>query len=299
MRSTPFILVLLCASIAHAQAPAEPDDDMAIEPPEPGDPAAEPAPAPSEPAPAEPAPAEPTRAQPAPAATSTAEPAPASRSREPETVAVTVPARSRARSDEEEEEKDEGDHFDFLWIELSGGAAYVDLRAINADNFYPEFVRLSGYGPAGSLGLGFRIEFVSVGVRAALAHYDASDPATPDATWDVGTAVAEVTLSIPLPVFRPFGRVGFGMAWHGDSNFQAPEMSQTTVFGWVFAGAIGFDIYLADWFAINVAVTAEILNMNRQTIDEPIMDPGMVRFTETGDAVGAQGRATAGIAFHF
>src|SRR5688500_4878383 len=125
MRSALFILLLSGAASAHAQAPAE-SDDMAPEPDE--APIAEPAPAqpsPAQPSPAEQAAEEPaptsTRAQPA-QTTSGAEPAPASRGRASSTTEVTIPAYSRtSRREEEEEEKDEGDHFDFLWIELSGG----------------------------------------------------------------------------------------------------------------------------------------------------------------------------------
>jgi len=170
--------------------------------------------------------------------------------------------------------------------------SYVDLRALDATNFYPEFVRLSGVGPAGSLAVGFRIEFLSIGVRGSLAHY--SDE------FDVGTATAEISLSLPIPVVKPYVRVGVGLGWHGDGDFNAPMSSQTTVFGFAFSGAIGVDIYLADWFSIGAAGTLDILNMSRQSLDEPVdpADAGMVEFTESGDAVGIQARGQAGVTFH-
>ena len=176
--------------------------------------------------------------------------------------------------EEEEEEEDEGDPYDFLWIELMGGVSYVDLRAIDQNNYYPTFVKLSGIGPMGGLALGFRIEFLSFGVRGALAHYDDG--------FDVGTAVAEVTLALPIPIVKPFIRVGFGMGWHGDSDVENslgemgaryPDNVQTTVFGFAFSGAVGLDIYLAHWFSIGAAATVDILNMNRQSTEEPIEDP--------------------------
>ena len=204
--------------------------------------------------------------------------------------------------EEEEEEEDEGDPYDFLWIELMGGVSYVDLRAIDQNNYYPTFVKLSGVGPMGGLALGFRIEFLSFGIRGALAHYDDG--------FDVGTAVAEVTLALPIPVVKPYVRVGFGMGWHGDSDVENslggmgvsyPNDVQTTVFGFAFSGAAGLDIYLAHWVSIGAAATVDLLNMNRQSTDEPVEgsdDVTDVRFEETGDAVGIQARGQAVITFH-
>lgn len=207
--------------------------------------------------------------------------------------------------EEEEEQQDRGDPYDILWIELFGGASYVDLRAVDTTNFYPEFVRLSGWGPAGGLALGFRVEFFSAGVRAAFAHYDASDASTPGAVFDVGTLAAEVKLALPIPVVQPFVRVGFGFGWHGDSNAEdawasrmPPSDIQTTVFGWVFQGAVGVDIYLAHWFAIGAAFSVDVLNMSRQTWDEEPTNPTDVMFRDGGDAIGAQGRGQIAVSFH-
>lgn len=194
--------------------------------------------------------------------------------------------------EEREEEEDGGDPYDFLWIDIAGAISYVDMRALSENNFYPEFVRLNGVGGAGSLGLGFRIAFLAAGIRGTLASYGDG--------FDVGTAIGEVTLMLPIPIVKPYLRAGFGFAWHGDSDFNAPENSQTTVFGWAFNAAIGIDIYLAHWFSIGGAFSFDLLNMNRQSINEPI-DPstaGMVEFTDPGDAVGVQARGQAGITFH-
>ena len=128
-------------------------------------------------------------------------------------------------------------------------------------------------------------------MRAAIAPYGDE--------FDVGTAVAEVALSLPIPVVKPYLRAGFGLGWHGDSNFTAPADSQTTVFGWDFNAAVGLDIYLADWFAIGAALSIDVLNMNRQSTSEPVTDPGMVMFTETGDAVGLQVRGHGAASLHF
>ncbi|MCB9592924.1 MAG: hypothetical protein H6719_09355 [Sandaracinaceae bacterium] len=195
----------------------------------------------------------------------------------------------RAPAEEEEEEEDGGDPYDFLWIDIAGGFSYVNMRALDATNYYPDIVVLSGTGPMGSVAAGFRIEFLAVGVRGTLAHY--SDG------FDVGTATAEATLMLPIPVVKPYLRVGFGLGWHGDSNYMAPANSQTTVFGFAFNGAVGLDVYLVEWFSIGAAFSADILNMSRQRIDDP-STAGTIDFSETGDAVGIQIRGQVGVTFH-
>lgn len=289
MRAAIVLSALLALPVqAQEEAPPEPEAAEEEAPAEPVEPAAEEDPAPRE----EPVPQPVDNTPPPRASTETAPREGAAESEQ------DVPQYSRrVTAEEEAEDEDEGDPYDFLWIEAHAAASYVDLRAIDADNYYPEFVRLSGWGPAGVFALGFRIEFLSVGLRLSLARYQVGD--TDEDVFDVGTGTAEVTLAIPIPIIKPYARIGIGVGWHGDSNFMAPDMSQTTVYGWVFSGAVGADIYFIDWFAIGVCFSIDVLNMNRQTFDEPIMDPGMVRFEETGDAVGLQGRGSVGISFHF
>ncbi len=266
---------------------------------------AEPSPAPSDPAPSD---AAPPPAPPPPSSRPSRPPTPETTAssgspRQPAPPPPVIVRHHRGDDDEDEEpEPDPGDPYDILWIELFGGASYVDLRAIQQTNYFPEIVRLAGWGPAGGAAIGFRVEFFSAGIRAALARYDASDASSPDAVFDVGTAVVEVKLALPIPVVQPFVRVGFGMAWHGDSNVEdtwtsmmVPSNFQTTVFGWVFQGGIGLDVYLVHWFAIGAAFTIELLNMSRQ----PIEMATDVTLRSSGDAIGVQGRGHGAISFHF
>lgn len=213
-----------------------------------------------------------------------------------------VVVREAAPEPETPEEEPRPDPHDILWIELFGGASYTDLRAIDATNYFPEVVRLSGWGPGGGVAVGFRIDFVSVGVRGALARYDVSDATSPDAVFDVGTLAAEVKLALPFQVVQPFVRVGFGLGWHGNSNIQdvwttgEPPMNvQTTVFGWVFQGAVGLDVYLTHWFAIGAAFSMDLLNMSRQPIEESTD----ISLRMSGDAIGMQLRGQGAISFHF
>jgi hypothetical protein len=264
--------------------------------------------APTEPAPApQPAP-EPSTS--APRSTPSA-PAPQATSQRP----VVIVNRRHHDDDEEEDEAPEPhsppDAYDIVYVELFGGPTYVDLRAVQVRNYYPEFVQLSGIGGGGGVAAGFRIEFLSVGVRGTLSHYDVVSSEGTPSSFDVGTAAAEVTLSLPIPVVRPFIRAGFGLGWHGDAgvnqvwkNMAPPTDIQTTVFGWVFQGAIGLDVFVADWFSLGAAVSVDVLNMSRHAWSNAPMDldpstSGDVDFRQSGDAIGVQGRGQIAAAFHF
>lgn len=299
-----FLLVAGTPALAQQEADSPPpypeeagSEDAAVDEASPygteSDPTTTPAPEP------EPAPAPPPRPS------SSTGPAPQPAPAQPTPVIIRHPS-SADDDDDEEPEPDGGDPYDIIWIELFGGASYVDLRAIDTRNYLPEFVRLSGWGPSGGAAIGFRYEFFSAGVRAALARYDVSDATTPDAVFDVGTALVEVKLALPIPIVQPFVRVGFGFAWHGDSNVEdawemgmAPSNFETTVFGWVFEAAVGLDIYLVHWFSIGAAFSIDLLNMSRQSWDEEPTNPTDVSFRDPGDAVGVQARAHGAATFHF
>lgn len=250
-----------------AVAEAEPEEEEAPPPPETSQPSQAPQPAPQE------------------------EPAPAPR------YQTSYGNEGDLPEADDDDEDDDHDPYDFLWIQLHGVVSYVNMRALGETNFYPQIVQLSGVGGGGEAAVGFRIEFLSVGVRGHLSHIRDG--------LEVGTAVAEAQLSIPIPIVKPFIRAGFGFGWHGDADAEGSIMSttfpndvQTTVFGWAFEAAAGLDIYLANWFSIGAAFVFDILNMSRQSWDEEPGGVTEVEFTDPGDAVGTLVRGTAGITFH-
>lgn len=303
----------LVATTARAQDDAGTPPPAIDQPSEPVEPTP-PAPAPVQAAPVPPAPAQPAPVQPAPApqersevvqshggsrstATITRSGAPTHTTR----TATTTRTRSGARPPEEpEEEEDDGRSADFLWIEVEGGASYVDLIALQNESFTygtttttaPTFVETQGMGPMIAVAGGFRLSVIALGVRGTFASYDTG--------FDIGTFGGEIHLRIPTPVIEPYIRVGAGYAWQGNANYQDPAASPATVHGWSVNGAVGLDVFVLWWLSLGVGVQVDFLNMTRQT-DPTAMCMGVTDFcpTQNGDAVGVQGRAFAQIGLHF
>ncbi len=88
------------------------------------------------------------------------------------------------------QQTDDGRDSDVLWLEASFGYSYADLAQFSNNNLLPTIDHFQGSGYAGGLAAGFRISFLMLGVRGALARYSA---------FDLGTAVLEAQLRIPLP----------------------------------------------------------------------------------------------------
>jgi hypothetical protein len=210
---------------------------------------------------------------------------------------VTAPPAAAAAEEEEEEEGD-GRDYDVLWIELQGGVSYANLVQFQNQNFADVaggasvFNEVYGTGPAVGLGVGFRVWWLAIGVRASVAVYE---------TFQIGTIGGEATLRLPIPVVEPWVRVGFGYGWQGDAQYQSGSSTySTTTYGWVFQSGLGLDIYLTNWFTLGAGVGLDILNLTRQR-DPSAMCMGATDVcpSRNGDALGFQLKGLATVGFHF
>ena len=216
--------------------------------------------------------------------------------------AGTGTAAAPAEPVHEEEHEGDGRDVDFIWIEAFGGIANVNLVAFggSASETDPTtgtqvFHEVNGTGPMFGGALGFRVWWLAIGARTTFASYDA---------FQIGTIGGEAQLRLPIPVVEPYIRAGFGYAWQGNATYSVSsagvtEQHATTVYGWAFNAAVGFDIFLVNWFTIGAGVGLDVLNMARQT-DPRAPCMGITDFCpgRSGDAVGYQLSGFGQIGFH-
>lgn len=182
---------------------------------------------------------------------------------------------------------------DLIYIEAIGGYSFVNMKAISYDNLYPEVVDLTGAGFAAGLAAGVRLSILTIGGRATLASYPG---------FEVGTAAAELTLHLPTGVVEPWVRVGIGYGWLGEANYDFPKRSETSVYGYVFQGAIGVDIYLGKVVSLGGGCDLDVLNMSRQPLTVTPSEMASltgVDLTKDGNAVGLQLRGHFAVTLHF
>lgn len=203
---------------------------------------------------------------------------------------------------EEEEAEGDGRDVDFIYLEVEGGVANVNLIAFGGEEDFTmsgpsgdTFSSVASTGGYFGAGVGFRVFWLAIGGRFNFALHD---------TFQLGIVGGDATLRFPIPIVEPYIRAGFGYAWQGNATYTVnmpampPVVQSTTVYGWAFDAAVGFDIYLANWFTIGAGIGLDILNMARQT-DPRMMCMGLTDIcpSRAGDAVGYQLRGFGMIAF--
>src|SRR5260370_11526805 len=104
-----------------------------------------------------------------------------------------------------------------LWIDAQAGVESVQLRTFNADfdTVSVGFLPTSGVGPTANLGAGFRLVFLTLGVRGRVTSFENSAPGQDVSTWQIWTFDGEAGLRIPLGRLEPHATLGLGYASFG------------------------------------------------------------------------------------
>lgn len=202
--------------------------------------------------------------------------------------------RRQQRLSGKKKKKNEGVGSDIFWIEPTFGYSYINLVQFNQDNFFPSAERTKDNGYVAGVGLGFRIKILTLGGRVSFAKY-------PD--FDLGTAVFDAGLRIPLGVVEPYFRLGIGYAWVGSANYGDPGLSETDIYGLAAEAGAGVDFYFNKYVAIGIGMDAAVLNLSRQDVRDGctggVCDPSNFNLEEDGDSVGLQVRAHGHLSLHF
>lgn len=182
---------------------------------------------------------------------------------------------------------------DWVVLEPSVALAYANIVAFDNSGLIPGITNSSGFGPSYGLTAGMRFSIVTVAAHVDLSRFDA---------YDVGTVGGRVQVHLPLPIVKPFARVGAGYAWLGAVNPASAVWTCTpgstsndcpSINGWTAYLGAGVDFSVRRWLTLGLAYDFYVLNLNRAA------SPTQVAFSRTGDSVGFQMSLGAQAAFRF
>lgn len=184
------------------------------------------------------------------------------------------------------------DH-DWFVLEPSAGVAYANVFAFDNSGLIPGLNQSSGFAPVFGLTAGTRLSIVTLAAHLDFARYDA---------YDVGTVGARIQVHAPLPIVKPFARIGGGFAWLGALNPASSLWTCTpgstsndcpSIRGWNFTAGAGVDFALKRWLTLGAGLDFTLLNLNRAA------SPTQVNFMRTGDSLGFQLALSVQAAFRF
>jgi hypothetical protein len=182
---------------------------------------------------------------------------------------------------------------DWVVLEPSVGVSYANILAFDNSGLIPGVNNSTSFGPMYGITAGSRFSIVTVAARLDFSRYDA---------YDVGTLGARVQVHIPLPVVKPFARIGGGWAWLGSLNPASALWTCSpgstgndcpSISGWNLNAGAGVDFAVQRWLTLGAGLDFYLLNLNRAA------SPTQVNFMRTGDSMGFQLALSAQAAFRF
>jgi hypothetical protein len=151
-----------------------------------------------------------------------------------------------------------------LWANGGVGYSHVTLQALRAtqgaEGVSAEAVELGSSGPAAHLGLGFRLAFFTLGLRAgvtSLTDDSLRDELGDSALWTIDV---EAGLRVPGESVEPYFLFGGGYATFGDIGDAFSGAGRgLAADGANLRGGVGVDWFLAPELSVGARGTAELL----------------------------------------
>lgn len=185
-----------------------------------------------------------------------------------------------------------GNATDLPFVEAQLGAAYSDVVAFDNSGLIPGATESRGWGSFFGATAGLRFGPIAFGPHVDFARYSA---------FDIGTLGGQVQIRLPIPVVKPWARIGFGYAWLGDLTVSTSMASCSptstasqcpSVRGWSLSGGGGLDFAIGRYLTLGGGLDVYVLNLTRSA------SPTVVNFQQTGDSVGAQVALSVQLGLH-
>ena len=163
-------------------------------------------------------------------------------------------ANAHQRQLEDAEQTDSGRGLELVSFDVAGGAQFVSVEALSANNVYiaGEPLNTSSFGPSFSAGAGLRLHFLTVGPRFRFGTF--SD-------WDLWTLNLDLGWHVPLGKLEPYIFAGGGfakLAHHASSD------SAATGFDVRLGG--GLDYYVSNVFSVGGRVDVDLLSLSHSIV---------------------------------
>ncbi len=199
-----------------------------------------------------------------------------------------------------------------LWIDAQAGVESVQLRTFNADfdTVSVGFLPTSGVGPTANLGAGFRLVFLTLGVRGRVTSFENSAPGQDVSTWQIWTFDGEAGLRIPLGRLEPHAAVAVGYASFGGFGSAVRGLSAgLDVHGVDGRVSGGLDYWVAPALSVGIDASGGLLAVAREGVSaRDLATPKQVgtineakaRVLEAnGSSIGSTFAMTASLGVHF
>jgi hypothetical protein len=199
-----------------------------------------------------------------------------------------------------------------FWIDAQAGIESVQLQTFNADfeSVSVGFLPTSGVGPTANVGGGFRLLFLTLGVRGRVTSFENSAPGQDVSTWQIWTLDGEAGLRIPLGRLEPHAAIALGYASFGGFDTAVRGLSAgLDVHGVDARVGGGLDYWVAPAVSVGVDASAGLLAVAREGVSaRDLATPKQVgtineakaRVLEAnGSSVGSTFALTAALGLHF
>jgi hypothetical protein len=184
----------------------------------------------------------------------------------PSAYAQTTPS-SGERSSGEGVEGRRG--YEWLWLDAQAGIESIKMQTFhaNADQLTAGFVPSEATGPVVGVGVGFRLVFLTLGLRGRVASFQGQSPMRTVGDWQVWTLDAELGFRAMLRHAEPYLTFAGGYASFGGlDDVLAGLREGLDVSGLNLRAGAGLDYYLSRHFSVGAHVDAEVLALSRPGI---------------------------------
>jgi hypothetical protein len=230
---------------------------------------------------------------------------------------TSAAAEARAADDPHDPYEPQTVHYEertpgWFYLDTDVGLESINLQTFkaNAEQLTAAVIPSSGFGPTVSVGAGFRLVFLTAGLRARMAAFQDSSVERTVGSWQQWSFDGELGFRVPLGYFEPHLLFNAGYTTFGGFNDALSGLGRgIDVNGADIRGVIGFDYFLGQHVSFGVNLGGALLALSRKGVS--IRDLAMAKEVATlneakarilegnGSSLGTAVTVTGAVGLHF